>query len=231
MLTQIASGILYECGEETNGEIKLCGSSGHSFYELAFDSQFKVLALKPSGACNINSNSVVYKDPFSQYQIGKSSCLGITESGDAYSWGHGELGELGLGAGHRKVDHPTVIKSIEKVISCASGINHSLLSDQRGRLFAWGENRNNQLGLHASSTQTSDHDGDKELFEEPFSFVPRLIPMSLRHPVGQVACGDEFSVILTTGTHTLSSTLHYQTNLAHRNAINYRWQSVDMRRQ
>lgn len=193
----LASGLIYECGDETNGEFKKYGSKGYCIYDLSYihNSPAELIILSSSSS---DTSNLLNNTPFIHLSTGKATNIGITSTGHTYSWGDGELGELGLGAGNRKTSCPMQMKSMEEAVSCSSGTNHSLLIDRHGRLFAWGGNKSCQLGLHASwKVEAFDDVNKNDFFEEIFLFVPRLIPTSLKNPALQVACGDEFSVILT----------------------------------
>ena len=63
----------------------------------------------------------------------------------------------------------------------AVGEEHSLFATFDGKVYACGSVANGKLGIPASSNQ----------------FIPVMVRGLEDHPMGQVACGDEFSVALT----------------------------------
>lgn len=79
--------------------------------------------------------------------------VGSTQFARVFSWGHGNMGQLGLGS---RTAHTTpqeiqrlhfsipAEKPVIKVVSC--GQNHVAAITKNGRLFTWGENTCGQLG-------------------------------------------------------------------------------------
>ena len=72
--------------------------------------------------------------------------LGIDEQGNLWAWGRNENGELGNGTTTRSSSIPVQIKEGTKFKKVGSGHWYSLAIDEQGNLWAWGYNRNGQLG-------------------------------------------------------------------------------------
>ncbi|XP_064642734.1 protein RCC2 homolog [Lineus longissimus] len=112
----------------------------------------------------------------------------ITEDGKAYSFGRNDKGQLGQGDMGRRRDAPTLLESLNniRIVDGACGKNHTLLLSDTGRVFSFGDNKMGQLGLgHQTATvpsPTEVHIGEK---------YPD------RGPIKKVACGGEFTMMIT----------------------------------
>ena len=75
-----------------------------------------------------------------------------THSGDVYTWGSGEHGQLGHGDMQDRVV-PVPVTSLRgnnkhaRVADVACGARHALAMSSTGRIYAWGWNNHGQLGL------------------------------------------------------------------------------------
>ncbi len=124
--------------------------------------------------------------PIKNVSVGSSHMLCATKEGDAYSWGGGEFGQLGLGESLKGTGSPHLIIGVgptvkEPILYCACSEFHSLLLSESGAVFAFGQGKNGKLGL-----------GDIQN-----RFEPRRIQSISGHRIGQIACGDEFSLAVT----------------------------------
>ncbi|CAB3385502.1 Hypothetical predicted protein [Cloeon dipterum] len=82
----------------------------------------------------------------------KCSIFAISSSGAVFSWGNNEYGELGLGTtGYTKF--PTIIGQFSQkmVVQVACGGNHTLALTSEGKVYAFGRNDCEQLGLGSRS--------------------------------------------------------------------------------
>lgn len=80
--------------------------------------------------------------------------LALTAEGTVFSWGSNRFGQLGVGINNNDASCkaclvPTIIKSLKKirVLGVAAGEAHSLCFSDKCEIFAWGSNKNGQLGL------------------------------------------------------------------------------------
>jgi alpha-tubulin suppressor-like RCC1 family protein len=96
--------------------------------------------------------------------------------------GKNDMGTLGNGTRENR-DKPKLNSSfLEEAIQIQSGSNHVVVLTKRGSVYAFGENRNGQLG-----------DG---LFQSVSS--PSIPIQQLRHrPVTSISCGNEFTIACT----------------------------------
>lgn len=72
--------------------------------------------------------------------------LALNTEGKLYAWGHNYFGELGIGGEFDESIHavPTEVSST-RMMRIFAGHDYSLALDEKGMLYAWGQNRSNQL--------------------------------------------------------------------------------------
>jgi alpha-tubulin suppressor-like RCC1 family protein len=73
-------------------------------------------------------------------QAGACSWCAVTEKGELYTWEHGELGELGHGNAELQ-DTPKRVEGLNgvKVAAAAIGYTHTLVADEDGVVWAFGD--------------------------------------------------------------------------------------------
>jgi len=73
----------------------------------------------------------------------------VTKYGDAYAWGRGGQGQLGIGACPLQVSVPTIIEELRgrRIKYAATGANHSLVLTTEGDVYGFGANNLGQLGV------------------------------------------------------------------------------------
>uniref|UniRef100_A0A8C4QH69 Regulator of chromosome condensation 2 n=1 Tax=Eptatretus burgeri TaxID=7764 RepID=A0A8C4QH69_EPTBU len=105
----------------------------------------------------------------------------ITCSGEVWSWGRGDKGQLGHGDAKR-VDIPRAIETLKgtNIVLAACGRSQTLCLTDSGTVYSFGENNLGQLGL---GNQT-----DSVSTPTPIAYHGQ--------PIVKVACGAEFSVIV-----------------------------------
>lgn len=117
--------------------------------------------------------------------IGSSHMIAISHAGEAFSWGGGDKGQLGLGDKVKGVGTPKLIEEFKKkkeiVVQAACAENHSLFVCDNGSVYACGEGDDGKLGLGNTD--------DK--------FEPQLIENLSGFKISQVACGDKFSIAIS----------------------------------
>eukprot|EP00448_Togula_jolla_P013589 CAMPEP_0170587020 /NCGR_PEP_ID=MMETSP0224-20130122/10057_1 /TAXON_ID=285029 /ORGANISM="Togula jolla, Strain CCCM 725" /LENGTH=579 /DNA_ID=CAMNT_0010910609 /DNA_START=8 /DNA_END=1747 /DNA_ORIENTATION=+ len=117
--------------------------------------------------------------------IGHTFIIALNEEGSLVSWGEDKAGCLGLGTDYtncpepRKIPFPTDFTG--KVIDIQYGKHHVLALTNFGKVYAWGDNANGQLGVNDVQTRY-----------EPV-FVEELRP----YTVTQILAVDSMSYALT----------------------------------
>ncbi|XP_077925074.1 E3 ISG15--protein ligase HERC5 isoform X3 [Halichoerus grypus] len=112
--------------------------------------------------------------PLVQISAGKAHSMALSMSGNIYSWGRNDLGQLGLGHTDGE-DFPSLIEALDnqKVEFLACGGSHTALLTTDGLVFTFGAGKYGQLGH--SSTQNE--------------LRPRLVTELAGNRVTQIACG------------------------------------------
>ena len=108
---------------------------------------------------HIISYSILAIDKMVQISSGDSHTLALTTSGNVYSWGLNNFGQLGDSTNiNRSV--PTLVsfaglESGERIDKVSAGGNYSFAVTTLGRVFAWGWNGNGQLGDGTTMNKSS----------------------------------------------------------------------------
>jgi alpha-tubulin suppressor-like RCC1 family protein len=134
--------------------------------------------------------------------------IALTKDGEAYSWGHNRVGQLGIVADNsmpRNEDGGYYVPIPQRIVShiprqitrIAAGWGHSCLLGDQGDVYICGRNVENQLGLGSA--------GGRYINERGHYYQPHLVhnqegDLALVR-VTQVACG---------GEHTLFHTSDYE---------------------
>jgi alpha-tubulin suppressor-like RCC1 family protein len=114
--------------------------------------------------------------------------LGLDFQGRVWSWGNNDYGQLGLGYHGGNVLSPHMLPPFPSpVIALAAGNRHALALTEDGRVFAWGDNRQGQVG-------SGDGDGDGAL-DQTMVNSPYAVP-----GLGTVFC------IAAAASHSLAMT-------------------------
>lgn len=106
----------------------------------------------------------------------------LTEDGDVYSWGFGNFGRLGHGDSENQLI-PKKIEALDdaNIVRIENGNGASYAIDDKGKLYAWGQNSNGQLGQ-----------GDEDHRD-----VPTVVAALSDETVVDVSSGTSHTVVLT----------------------------------
>ncbi|KAM7156635.1 E3 ISG15--protein ligase HERC5 isoform 2-T2 [Molossus nigricans] len=112
--------------------------------------------------------------PLAQISAGKAHSMALSISGNMYSWGRNDFGQLGLGHTDNE-DFPSLIESLDsqKVEFLACGGSHTALLTKDGLLFTFGAGKYGQLGHNSTQNELK----------------PCLVTKLVGNRVTQVACG------------------------------------------
>ncbi len=88
---------------------------------------------------------------------GFSHCIARNSSGKVYCWGHNDCGYLGNGSQDNSYHKPIFNQYLnnEFVIDISCGNSHSLVLTNCGEVYAWGKNREGQIGNGCNSWSQS----------------------------------------------------------------------------
>uniref|UniRef100_A0A2K5CWE4 HECT and RLD domain containing E3 ubiquitin protein ligase 5 n=1 Tax=Aotus nancymaae TaxID=37293 RepID=A0A2K5CWE4_AOTNA len=112
--------------------------------------------------------------PLAQISAGEAHSMALSMSGNIYSWGKNEFGQLGLDHTESK-DSPSLIEALDnqKVEFLACGGSHTALLTQDGLLFTFGAGKHGQLGHNSKQNELR----------------PCLVTELAGNRVTQIACG------------------------------------------
>eukprot|EP01084_Bolivina_argentea_P250494 419699_1 len=128
-------------------------------------------------------------EEIAQVEIGASHAVAVGKGGDLFTWGRGDVGQLGLGDFCPRHTPATVYGVNEGLCICQveAGEYHNIALTMNGDIFAWGHGRDGQLGIGDSLRE--DING-----KEKTSFpLPVQLSMLSRERVRKIACGSGFS--------------------------------------
>ncbi|CAK9000823.1 unnamed protein product [Durusdinium trenchii] len=88
---------------------------------------------------------------------GRDHCIAVTYDGNAYAWGKGDKGQLGVGRNEDTATPKAV--HIHNVLSCAAGEDHSgaiCRGEEDNELWMWGATELGKLGLGEAQLTSAD---------------------------------------------------------------------------
>lgn len=138
-----------------------------------------------SGERNDNPRKVDGLPRIRQISSYYATDLALDTEGQVWGWGFNSCGQLGMNPGKGPdrieyyIEQPRRVDGLPPIRSIASGQRHSLALDGDGRVWAWGENADTELGQRLDlskegSPACGNEYGRGEL--APFTPVPRQVP-------------------------------------------------------
>ncbi|KAA5548360.1 RCC1 domain-containing protein [Adhaeribacter rhizoryzae] len=123
--------------------------------------------------------------------------LAAKSDGTVYAWGNGSSGQLGDGIVYNGPDVygsavPVLVKNLTGVVDIAAGFTHSLAIKGDGKMYAWGNGYNGELGVG-----TSENSAEPVLV--PVSLKPSIATNSL--PSNMFYAGQKLNVGFTTDNY------------------------------
>ena len=110
---------------------------------------------------------------------GKNFTVALTASGNVYTWGNNDLGQLGITKVDRCKETPTRITSLSNIVDVVAGDLHVLALTRSGEVFSWGNGSDGQLGHSNNANQFS---------PKQIQGIPQI---------AKLACGGGHSAFLT----------------------------------
>lgn len=104
-----------------------------------------------------------------QIAAGANHSIILGEDGNAYTFGSNEFGQCGgVGVGDMDIiPIPTKVKlpkNARKVVKISGGYAHTIIQDEGGAVYSFGQNVNGQLGL-GLGLQSLDSNSPKDVLE------------------------------------------------------------------
>ncbi|XP_014889144.1 retinitis pigmentosa GTPase regulator b isoform X2 [Poecilia latipinna] len=123
-------------------------------------------------------------EPVLQVACGGSHTVALTDSGDIYSFGLGQFGQLGLGTFVFESQLPRPVQRFQagRPTRVTCGESHTAVLTDTGLLYSFGDGRHGKLGL-----------GDQNFTNR---FHPAVVPRFLPLAVQAAACGGCHMVVL-----------------------------------
>ncbi|HEX3046849.1 MAG TPA: RCC1 repeat-containing protein, partial [Bacillota bacterium] len=76
---------------------------------------------------------------------GSAHSVALTKTGQVYTWGSNQFGQLGIGSADEP-HTPTLVPGLNGVIAISARYNHTVVLKDDGSVWAWGRNNYGQLG-------------------------------------------------------------------------------------
>lgn len=128
-------------------------------------------------------------DLLSSQAVAKVSCglyhtIVSSRSGEVYSFGKNDYGQLGLGHA-RNTKVPTLVKTsmgenVDKIVDVSCGYYHTVAVNDKGKLVTWGRNDYGQLGIGSKDHKNS----------------AQFVPLPLSSKIKSASCGCYHTLIL-----------------------------------
>jgi len=143
-VVMIGAGYMHTACVTATGEVRVYGFLSR---DLSFGSMGKLV-----GTFNPNSNERLV-----QMSSGSTHIFGLTAGGQVYGMGVNGHGQLGLGSsGAKFTEHMGPVPGVRgRATGVACGFQHSVVSNDRGEVFACGRNERFQLGINSNGHQQS----------------------------------------------------------------------------
>ena len=141
-IVAIAAGYSHSLALAGDGSVYAWGENNHS--QLGDSSTVPgLLPLKVKGLSKVV-----------QIAAGNDVSYALTENNEIYSLGYGEYGQLGDATSTDTQKKPVKARAEGKPIYIAAGVYHCFYISEDGKLYAWGRNKNNQLGSGKDTDET-----------------------------------------------------------------------------
>ncbi|KAL3420646.1 GDP/GTP exchange factor [Phlyctema vagabunda] len=137
---------------------------------------------RESTPTEIDTSSIEEETYFTQVVCSDSATFALTAEGLVYGWGtfRGNDGILGFRAGIKAQLTPVLVPELKKVVCLATGTNHVLAVNAKGKVFGWGAGEQSQLARRVVSRTATG------------ALIPREFGLQ-RKNITYVACGDYHS--------------------------------------
>ncbi|KAF9264597.1 RCC1/BLIP-II [Marasmius fiardii PR-910] len=172
-VVKVVAGSTVSAALSDQGELRIWGTFKASEGPLGFsrgtDHQFSPITLRLPTRRTRTTTNHNNAESFTSISAGSNHIVTVTTHGNVYTWGVGELGELGRKVPSRLKIHGTVPGRVvfgrrSQAVTIGTGAHHSFIVDSEGDVWGFGLNNNGQLGI-----------GHKNSPSEPCVFTPTRI--------------------------------------------------------
>lgn len=174
VVTSVVCGSIHTCMVTEEGALYICG-----FGEFFFGNEDQNFFYRPV--------QVPFHEKVVQVACGQSHIIALTANSDVYTFGSGSYGQLGQGV-KGDLNTPRLVLTGKNIAQVAAGRYHSVALTSFGTVYAFGSGENGQLG-HSTA-------GGLESRDENVLF-PKVLEPNLGTVVGQIACGEHHTAVLT----------------------------------
>lgn len=146
-IARLECGDMFTCAVTWHGALYTwgCGARGQLGTGSLQDSWVPKVVRMPSGRL------------VKSIGCGRDHCIAVTYDGNAYAWGKGDKGQLGVGRNEDTATPKAV--HIHNVLSCAAGEDHSgaiCRGEEDNELWMWGATELGKLGLGEAQLTSAD---------------------------------------------------------------------------
>jgi alpha-tubulin suppressor-like RCC1 family protein len=181
---------LFECGFKT---VSVASGLSHTLY---IDNANRVYGVgyNDEGQLGLDIDTALMNTPcpiayfhnitISSVTAGATHTIFIDKSGNPYSCGNNEYGQLGIMSNQnaKMPEHITYFSDIQ-ILSGSAGSFHTILLDTKGKVYAFGNNKYGQLGISLDNDIVA---------------TPELIAYFDDIPIKSVSCGATHTIFLDT---------------------------------
>ena len=140
-IVSIAAGYSHSLAVANDGGLYAWGSN--TYGQLGDGTtEARVTPVRADGIANVVTASA-----------GNETSMALTAKNEIYTWGYGEYGQRGDNSVTISKNTPAKIETEGTPIFISSGVYHNFYVSDSGNLYAWGRNRNSQLGTGTTSNE------------------------------------------------------------------------------
>ncbi|OIW24638.1 RCC1/BLIP-II protein, partial [Coniochaeta ligniaria NRRL 30616] len=156
----------------------------------------------------VDTSEIEENTTFVQVVGSDSASFALTSEGKVYGWGtfRASDGILGFTEKIHEQPRPTLLPELKKIKQLATGTNHVLALDDKGKIFAWGDGAQNQLARKVF---------EREILQSLRPVGIGNLPLRGAKPV-KITCGSYHSFVLDSQGRVFGWGLNQYGQVGHR---------------